>query len=148
MSVQDEHENKARCEQSEKPRTRAEAFALAREAQKQKMKERASAAKKAYMARPDVQAKVALQKQKLKDQRKARSAAIKSAKKSEKTALAESKSNARECRQRERDLELASMLESASSLRNQSKASLESPTLDRIERPMLTVISGGRSSQS
>ncbi len=125
-------------EASEKNLSRAEKIALQREIYKQKQKEQAKAAKKAYLAKPEVQARLKAQKEKLAAQRKAKSAAIKAARKGEKKALAESKKLTREKRQQARDEELMDMLGRASNL-----ASDETRDITPVA-PKLTLIKGGR----
>jgi hypothetical protein len=97
--------------------SRAEKFAKSREEYKQKAKERVKSAKKSYLARPEVQEKLRLQKQKFADYRKEKSAALKSSKKAEKVALSSAEKSTRQRRQEERDAELCTMLDSASKLK-------------------------------
>ena len=106
-------------------------------AAKQRAKERAKAAKAAYLARPDVQVRLAEQKAKRKAMDKARrqkiAAARKNKRKSEKSALTEAKSLTRQKRQSQRDAELSSSLTKASAI----------STNGTSVKPQLTVITGG-----
>ena len=123
---------------NEKPLSRRELFALKQAQYKEQAKERAKAARKAYAARPDVQEKLRLQKEKLAERRREHSQRLKAAKKSEKSAMSTAQKEARVRKQIVRDEELAQMLQPATSLENQSAP--ESP-----KKPTLTVILGGRS---
>ena len=82
-----------------------------------KSKERAKEAKQTYLARPEVQEKMRLQKEKFADYRKQRSTSLKNAKKSEKSALGAAAKSTRLQRQEDRDAELCDMLGSASKVR-------------------------------
>jgi hypothetical protein len=112
--------------------TRAQKFAQSqkeyKQAYNQKSKERAKEAKQTYLARPDVQEKMRLQKEKFADYRKQKSATMKSAKKSEKTALGDAEKSTRRQRQAERDAELCDMLGSASNVKPKLQVSRESNT--------------------
>lgn len=123
---------------TEKKPSRSEMIALQREAYKQNQKERAKAAKKAYMAKPEVQERLAAQKEKLKDRRRAKTDALKTARKNAKKALADSQKATREKRQQARDEELITMLGRASSLETGEVSDTAS------NPPKLTVIKGGR----
>ncbi len=119
---------------------RAQAFAAA----KARLMERAKAAKAAYLERPEVKARMAAHKERIRQrlaaQRKKRSDQLKALKKQEKEALAQSKSLARKRRQSQRDDELTPLIGRASDLAESSSTHL-------TERPTLTVIRGGRSSE-
>ena len=122
--------------------SRADARALALAEAKERAKAKAKAAKQAYMERPEVKARIAKQKetlrQKAADRRKELSVARKAAIKSAKSALSEAKTQARTRRQAKRDQELHGMLTKASDL----------PETATTGRPQLTIIHGGRSSES
>ena len=122
----------------EKPLSRKALFALRQAEYKEKAKERAKAARKAYMERPDVKERLRLQKEKISQRRREQSERIKAAKKSEKSALSEAKKDARLRKQEERDRELVQMLAPAAALEGQQPSELP-------PKPTLTVIHGGRS---
>ena len=123
----------------DKKLSRAEVIAQRQEAFKAKQKARAKELKKAYLAKPEVQAKLKARKEKMAAQRKAKSKALKEARKSEKTALRDSQKSTRERRQQKRDEELMTMLGRASNL-GEAAGREES-----IDPPRLTLIKGGRS---
>jgi hypothetical protein len=126
---------------TDKKLSRAETLALKQEAYKQKQKERVKAAKKAYLAKPEVQQRIKAQKDILATRRKAKSAAAKAARKEEKKALSESQKTTRVRRQKHRDDELVSMLGRASELKaNGGRDNTQDP-------PKLTVIKGGKTDQ-
>lgn len=141
--------------------TRAQKFAQSQKEYKlaynQKSKERAKAAKQTYLARPDVQEKMRLQKEKFADYRKQKSTALKNAKKSEKSALGSAEKLTRRQRQETRDGELCDLLGRATELKpklkvsseglpkprelNQNDSTLRSETRDSTRRtPKFTVI--------
>ena len=104
-------------------------------------KERAKAAKAAYLARPDVQNRLAEQKAKRKElaaaQRKKLAELRKAKRKNETSALKEAMSLTRQKRQNTRDQELASSITLANALGGD-----DSP---KSKKPSLTVIQGGLS---
>jgi hypothetical protein len=93
------------------------------------------------MAKPEVQERLKVQKEKLAAKRREKSAALKAAKKGEKKALSEAKKITRERRQQERDEELTTMLGRASNL-DPSHAEGRA-----LSAPKLTLIKGGRIGQ-
>ena len=134
----------------EKSLSRAEQFALEREKRLLEQKLKAKAAKKAYLARPDIQEKIKLQKDKLRqrasEHRQKIATAKKAAKSQQKEALRESQKLTRESRQSVRDQELIALIGPASSLTD-SETAITAKTLD-TGRPSLTLIKGGRSSET
>ena len=104
-------------------------------------KERAKAAKAAYLARPDVQNRLAEQKAKRKElaaaQRKKLADLRKAKRKKETSALKESMSITRQKRQNTRDQELASSITLANALGGDDSA--------QSKKPSLTIIQGGLS---
>ena len=134
--------------------TRAQKFALSQKEYKlaynQKSKERAKAAKQTYLARPEVQEKMRLQKEKFAAYRKQKSTALKNAKKLEKSALGAAEKSTRHQRQENRDAELCDLLRSATTLKpalkvsselNENDASKYSDPQESVRRtPKFTVI--------
>lgn len=118
--------------------SRAQEIAQKREAYRLKQKERAKEARKAYLAKPEVQEKLKSQKEKLKARRKEKSAQLKAAKKQEKISLEESRRSTRERRQEKRDQELAMMLGRGSELSDQKTKPKP------VTPPTLTLIKGGK----
>ena len=120
-------------------------------AYKEKAKEKAKAAKKAYLARPDVQQRLERQKATLKKMQAERRQKIKEARKAklktEKSAFAEAKHITRKTRQNRRDEELQKALMPATHLHDTTR---ESPSRDSNSpfadnnKPRLTVIRGGK----
>lgn len=120
-------------------------------AYKEKAKEKSKAAKKAYLARPDVQERLERQKAALKKIQAERRQKIKEARKAklktEKSALAEAKQMTRKTRQNRRDEELQKALKPATHLHD---ATRESPVRDsnphfaNNHKPRLTLIRGGK----
>lgn len=104
-------------------------------------KERAKAAKAAYLARPDVQNRLAEQKAKRKElaaaQRKKLAELRKAKRKNETSALKEAMSLTRQKRQNTRDQELASSITLANALGGDDSA--------QSKKPSLTIIQGGLS---
>jgi hypothetical protein len=132
-------------QENNEPLSRAEVRALRIAEAKSRVKERAKAAKAAYLERPDVKARIAQQKEALRQKQAARrrdmAAARKAAKKTEKAALSEAKSMTRARKQAARDQELTTMLSKASELP-------ELPEAATSVRPQLKIIQGGRSIES
>jgi hypothetical protein len=124
-------------------------------AYKEKAKEKARAAKKAYLARPDVQERLERQKTALKKMQAERRQKIKEARKAklktEKSAFAEAKQITRKTRQNRRDEEVQKALKPATLLHNVPR---ELPAEDSTSqqmtstKPRLTVIRGGKDSKS
>ena len=120
-------------------------------AYKEKAKEKAKAAKKAYLARPDVQERLERQKTALKKMQAERRQKVKEARKAklktEKSAFAEAKQITRKTRQNRRDEELQKALMPATHLHDTTR---ESPVRDSNppfadnSKPRLTVIRGGK----
>lgn len=131
--------------------TRAQKFAQSqkeyKQAYNQKSKERAKEAKQTYLARPDVQEKMRLQKEKFADYRKQKSAAMKNAKKSEKSALGDAEKSTRRQRQEARDAELCDMLGSASRVKPKLQVSRESDA-PKIESNHFDVAANHESQES
>jgi len=104
-------------------------------------KERAKAAKAAYLARPDVQNRLAEQKAKRRElaaaQRKKLAEQRKAKRKKETSALKESMSLTRQKRQNTRDQELASSITLANALGGDDSA--------QSKKPSFTIIQGGLS---
>ena len=104
-------------------------------------KERAKAAKAAYLARPDVQNRLAEQKAKRRElaaaQRKKLADLRKAKRKKETSALKESMTLTRQKRQNAKDQELASSITLANALGGDDSA--------QSKKPSLTVIQGGLS---
>jgi hypothetical protein len=124
----------------EKSLNRKELFARRQAEYKEKAKERAKAARKAYMARPDVKEKLRLQKEKIAERRKEHSKRLKAAQKSEKSALSDAKMEARARKQEARDRELVEMLAPAADLDR-------APSAPHPKKPTFTVIRGGRNGE-
>lgn len=133
----------------EKTLSRAETIAIEREKRLSEQKLKAKAAKKAYLARPEIQEKLKLQKDKLRqraaEQRQRIAMAKKAAKIQQKAALKESQKLTRESRQSARDQELIAHIVPASSL-SDSETTVPAKCLE-TGRPSLTLIKGGRSSE-
>lgn len=125
-------------DQDEPKLSRAQVIAQNRQAYLKKQKERAKEAKRAYLAKPEVQEKLKAQKEKLKARRKEQSARLKAAKKEEKKSLEESRRETRTRRQEQRDQELAMMLDRGSNLREKTQE------LNHASPPTLTIIKGGK----
>ena len=104
-------------------------------------KERAKAAKAAYLARPDVQNRLAEQKAKRRElaaaQRKKLAEQRKAKRKKETSALKESMSLTRQKRQNTKDQELASSITLANALGEDDSA--------KSKKPSFTIIQGGLS---
>lgn len=125
-------------------------------AYKEKAKEKAKAAKKAYLARPDVQQRLERQKATLKKMQAERRQKIKEARKAklktEKSAFAEAKQITRKTRQNRRDEELQKALIPATHLHDATRElpARDSPSRDSNSpfadhnKPRLTVIRGGK----
>lgn len=108
---------------------------------KKAAKERAKAAKAAYLARPDVQKRLAEQKARRKEmataQRKKLADQRKAKRKSETSALKEAVSMTRQKRQNTKDQELAASIKLATALGADDSA--------KSKKPSLTIIQGGLS---